>query len=149
VISVTGHDAVTGAIRDLERARRDLPRQTRKAMREVAPRLVADAKEHGGQVLPRRGGYARQVATQTRFLVEVVSTGQGVILRITAVGPDYRLDKQGRLRHPVYAHGPRSEWNWVKREQKVTPGWFSRPMKINHPTVRGVLVAAGSRAIRG
>lgn len=148
MISVTGLDGITAVVRRLERAERELPRETRKALRDVAPRLVRDARDHAEQVLPRRGGYARQVATTTRFQVEVTRTASGVMLRITAVGPDKRLDTQGRLRHPVYARGPRDEWNWADEAQRVTPGWFSRPMKQNQPHVKVVLVAGGNRAIR-
>lgn len=148
MISVTGFEGVAAAIRDLDRARRELPRETRHALQKVAPRLVADAKEHAEEVLPRGGGYAHQVAATTRFEVDLTSTGSGVTLQVTAAGPDYRLDKKGRLRHPVYAHGPRADWAWAKQDQKVTPGWFSRSMKLNHATVRAVLVAAGGRATR-
>jgi hypothetical protein len=149
VISVTGLDGITAAVRRLERAEREFPREVRKALRDVAPRLVRDAREHADQVLPRRGGYARQVARTTQFHVTVSRTTAGMVLEITATGPDKRLDTQGQLRHPVYARGPRSDWNWADATQKVTPGWFSRPMKVNSQHVRVVLVAATSRAVRG
>lgn len=148
MISVTGLDGITAAVRRLERAERELPRETRKALWDVAPRLVKDARDHA-EVLPRRGGYARQVATTTKFHVEVNRTAAGVLLRITAVGPDKRLDTQGRLRHPVYARGLRDEWNWADAAQRVTPGWFSRPMRDNQREVRVVLVAAVKKTISG
>lgn len=149
MISVQGLDGVSAAIRRLERAERELPRETRTALRRIAPELVRDARRHADEVLPRRGGYAKQVADTTRFVVEVTRTAVGVALRITAIGPDRRLDTQGRLRHPVYAAGPRSEWNWAKAAQGVPPGWFSRPMREGQDDVRVVLVAAGVKAIRG
>jgi hypothetical protein len=149
MITVTGLDGVTAALRRLERAEREFPRETRKALRDVAPELIRDVKEHAEDVLPRRGGYAREVATKTRFHVTVSRTTAGTVLTITATGPDKRLDTQGRLRHPVYADGPRSEWAWARDPQQVTPGWFSRPMKVNERHVRVVLITAGSRAIRG
>jgi hypothetical protein len=149
MISVTGLDGVGALLRQVDRARRDLPQETAAALRRVAPELVQDAKDHAEQVLPREGGYAAEVARRTHFHVRVTRTPSGVALEVQAEGPDYRLDKQGRLRHPVYAKGPRSQWNWAREPQRVTPGWFTRPMRSNEAHVRVVLVTAGSRAIRG
>jgi hypothetical protein len=37
----------------------------------------------------------------------------------------YYTDRPGPWRHPVHAHGPRSEWVWVS-QRSGAPHWFER-----------------------
>lgn len=119
------------------------------ALEQSARELVDDAKLSARTTLPRRGGYAKQVSDATRFDIRVLRTARGgITVAITATGPDYRLDKDGRLRHPVYARGPRSDWNWAREAQRVRAGWFTRPMREGRARIRGQLVAVMNRSAR-
>jgi hypothetical protein len=141
-----GFAAAAQRLRDVER--RLMP-DVADELEVAARELVSDAKLSARTTLPRRGGYAKQVADGTDFEVRVFRTARGsVTVSITAVGPDYRLDKDGRLRHPVYARGPRTDWNWAREPQRVRPGWFTRPMREGRPRVRAQLVAAVTRTTR-
>lgn len=132
----------------LRRMAQQIPQESAEELREIGTELVADARLSVRTTLPRRGGYADDVARGTRFDVRVTRTSTGARLTITATGPDYRLDRDGRLRHPVYARGPRNEWNWANEAQKVRPGWFTRPMREGRPRIRAGLVAAVSRTTK-
>lgn len=131
----------------LRRAERELPGETERELRAVVPRLVNRARHNAEEILPRRGGYGRQVATQTRFRVEQIRMSGGVALRLVAVGPDYRIDRQGRLRHPVYARGPRSKWNWADGTQRVPSHWFTDPMLDDGHLIRGAVMRAFERTV--
>jgi hypothetical protein len=140
-------DDFADAAKRLRAAERQLMPEVRLGLEEAARELVADAQLSARTSLPRRGGYAQQVAN-SEFKVAFVQTGRGWKVVITAIGPDYRLDREGRLRHPVHARGPRQDWNWSHEAQRVKSGWFTRPMKAGRPAVRAQLAAAVSRCTR-
>lgn len=82
---------------------------------------VREARHNAETVLPKRGGYAAEVAASP-IDVDPLHGAATVQVRVTARGHDPRLDTQGRLRHPVF--GNENVW----REQKVPAGWFTAAM---------------------
>jgi len=82
---------------------------------------VAEARHNAETILPRRGGYAAEIAA-SEIDVDPLHGADTVAVRVTARGHDPRLDARGRLRHPVYGN----ERVW--REQKVPAGWFTAAM---------------------
>lgn len=147
MIQIRGGDQFRAISQRLHSTERTLPTQFRGGLGKVAAGLVGDARRNALHVLPKRGGY-NEVVARSHFEVVFARTARGQRVTITATGPDYRVDRQGRLRHPVYADGRRSEWAWAKQTQKVRPGWFTKPMKAGRPRIRAELVAVMSRSTR-
>lgn len=146
MVDIRGGEQFAAAARQLRAGvRRDLRSELQGGLGSAAGTLVRAAQQNARETLPRRGGYAARVADTTQFRVELHDSPRGPWLRITATGPDRRLDQTGRLRHPVYARGPRDKWAWARKEQRVRPGWFTRPMRDGVPDVRVELVMAVNR----
>jgi hypothetical protein len=71
---------------------------------------------------------------RSKFRVKTRSAGRSPGVRVTAVGVDARVDRTGKVRHPVY--GNRRVWV----TQQVKPGWFTDPMEAGAPAVRRELL---------
>lgn len=126
---VTGAEDLQALARGLRQAGdKDLRKELMRGLRSGVKPLIADTREHARQTLPKRGGLNERVA-RSKFKVKI-RTGANPSVRITATGLDARLDRTGRDRHPVF--GNREVWV----QQKVTPGWFSVPMKHGARRVR-------------
>ncbi len=102
--------------------------------------LVAAARRNAEAVLPKRGGYGREVADSPITVIPLHRTDTAAV-KITALGHDPRLDTQGRLRHPVY--GNRNVW----RQQKVPAGWFTAAMLRGADTARQAVLRAVDRVL--
>lgn len=149
MVDVRGGEQFAAVAKQLQAgAARDLRRELQGGLGTAAVELVRAAQQNARTTLPRRGGYAAQVAETTKFQVQLHDSAAGPWVQIVASGPDHRLDENGRLRHPVYARGPRSDWNWAHRDQRVRPGWFTRPMVAGAEGVRVQLVMAVTRYMR-
>src|SRR5215813_13006086 len=107
-------------------------RELQKAMRRLAAPLKKSARQGALQILPYRGGLAERVAAG-RFSAQVRLVGKGAGVRITASDRRSanvnRMD-DGSVRHPVYGNRRR----WVT--QRITPGWFTKPLLLDTPKVR-------------
>ena len=106
--------------------------------RSARPAITA-VRESAASTLPRRGGLAARVAGSS--ITARSSGGRNPGIRITAKERKasfdaYALD-QGRLRHPVYG-----VWRRGIKTQKVTPGWFTKPITDQAPTFRKELLRA-------
>jgi hypothetical protein len=101
--------------------RRELYRSVRRTVRdsEVRPQVARSAQA----TLPQRGGLAARVAA-AKVTARIRAGGQNV--GVDLVASDRRADlhgiNAGRVRHPVYGHGP-----WVS--QAVRPGYFDQAME--------------------
>jgi hypothetical protein len=134
-LDLAGTRDLDQAVQRLRRMADTLGARLQAAAERAAEPVIDAARANARRVLPRRGGYAAEVAA-SRMEVRPLRGG-GV--RIRVVGRDARLDKQGRLRHPTYGHEP-----WVG--QQVTPGWFSVPARGQQRTVQRILEKALQRA---
>jgi hypothetical protein len=100
-------------------------------IRAAASEAIPDVRESARSTLPRRGGLAERVAEQP-YVVRTSLVGKsGGRVSIQGKGmKELRDIDAGRVRHPVY--GNRGVWV----QQKVTPGFFSTPIKKKAPKVR-------------
>jgi hypothetical protein len=107
---------------------KNMQRELNKAGRRVASPLKRVARQGALQILPYRGGLAEDVAA-SRFSTQVRTVGKGVGVRITAVGR-YQLSQMddGFVRHPDWGR-----WHPGQPAQRITPGWFSKPLTLDSP----------------
>jgi len=132
-----------GELEDLARAmkaagsssglRRELARELKKAAEGTANDLHASI----GDSLPRSGGLAARVASQTRFSVRTSSSGGGVGVSIRSNGRGQldQMNKSGTFQHPVY--GDRS--TWVEQSAGVEQGFLDDAFEKSEPDLkRGV-----------
>lgn len=121
---------------------KDLRRELNAGITQATKPLRADARESARSILPSRGGLGARVA-RTSMPIRRRTAGATAGIRIEArpgaVADPQRIDR-GRVRHPVYGHGP-----WVL--QDVPAGWFTKPMEAGAPVVRRELVDAMNRII--
>lgn len=133
-LRIEGAEKLAAVARQLRQTgNKELRKEMYRGLRQAAKPLIADARQHARDTLPKRGGLNERVA-RSRFRVSVRAAGRDPSVRITATGLDKRLDTQGRLRHPVY--GNRRVWV----EQKVKAHWFEIPMRAGSRHVRRELV---------
>lgn len=105
---------------------KDLERELNRALRRAGRPLTRSARQGALQILPYRGGLAERVA-RSRFSSQV----RGGRLTIVAAGRDNlgRMD-DGSVRHPVFG-----VWRPGMPSQRITPGWFSKPLTLDAPKV--------------
>lgn len=125
---------------------KELSKELDKAMRQLVTPLKRSARQGALAILPHRGGLDERVAA-SRFTARVRKVGSGAGVTIRAAG-QYNLNRMddGRNRHPVWAHGPRSGWGWAN--QTIRPGWFTNPLLLDAPKQRDEIVAAIDRIAR-
>lgn len=144
---------VLGA-QELDRVARDLKSLDRKLipkLRRALDRAVEPTEKAIAQGLPHYlpNRYAAVLAKSLKFATSTRTTGRDVSVRMVLTAKGIRTERQirqlnnpGNLRHPVFATGRRSTWTWVKRPQRVRPGFFSEPIEDRIGDIRrGVLHA--------
>jgi hypothetical protein len=108
---------------------KNLQRELRRALQRSAAPLKKSARQGALAILPHRGGLDELIATRSRITSSLITSGRNPGLRI--VGNAKRLD-DGFVRHPRFGHrGPR---DWF--DERVTPGWFTKPLILDAPKVR-------------
>lgn len=114
---------------DAKSIRRELFRGLNHAGKPVRSKMI-DAIP---QALPERGGLAAQMQSKIRGRITARSGKYaGVSLRFSASGGyDIRTLVGGRLRHPVFGHGP-----WVEQTEGVDPDAFTRVFGQEQPQLR-------------
>jgi len=125
---------LSAVLRDTDKIER---RELQKAMRRLARPLLKSARQGAIQILPHRGGLAERVATG-RFTTQVKSPSKGAGVRVTARdrrGADVDRMDDGYVFHYVYGHRP-------ARMQRITPGWFTKPLLLDTPKVRDEILRA-------
>jgi hypothetical protein len=110
-------------------------RELQKTMRRLANPLKKSARQGALQILPYHGGLNEWIA-RANFSASVRLNGKGAGVRITAAGRSQLNEMDdGTVRHPTYGKRP-----WVR--ERITPGWFSKPLELDAPKVRdGILKA--------
>ena len=98
--------------------------------------LKEAAKESAGENLPRRGGLNKRVAKARLSTRRRGGRNPGVRIVAKGMAQLERIDKLGRVRHPVGGHRDR----WVDQEIPEAKGWFTEPMQAGAPEVRKELV---------
>lgn len=96
--------------------------------------LKADVKRSALDTLPRRGGLA-SVISKAKLSTSNRASGKNPGVRITGASPGHALRPidAGEVRHPVFGNNV-----WVT--QKVTPGFFTKPLEAGVDTVRKELL---------
>lgn len=116
-----------------EEANRGLQRELTRALTEATKPLKDELRKSARSTLPSSGGLAERIAG-SRFGTRRVVKGNQAGVRLTATNKHglMNLDR-GRLRHPVFADSSqtRDEWTWVT--QRITPGWWTQPLKAGTP----------------
>ena len=113
------------------------------AIRSAAGEAIPDIRESARSTLPRSGGLADRVADQA-FAVRTSLVGK-TGGRVSIVGrgmKELRDIDRGRLRHPLW--GNRRHWY----QQKVTPGFFSKPIEKKAPAIRVRIIDAMASVAR-
>jgi hypothetical protein len=111
------------------------------AMAEATKPIIAAARTNAVSTLPSKGGLGRTIAT-SHFTVKPLRgkrSGGGVL--ITTADHDARIDKAGRVRHPVFGRK-------VYAQQKVKPGWFTKAAKRTEREVTRHMEAASKKVAR-
>jgi hypothetical protein len=128
---------LSAALRAADRT--DLQKELTRAMGRASRPLKASARQGAIQILPYRGGLAEEVAGSA-FSARVRKVGKGAGVRIRGVDRRaYDLNRMddGFVRHPVYGH-----WRKGLPPQRITPGWFTKPLTLDAPKVRDEILQA-------
>lgn len=134
-LSVTGADdlaRVAKALREL--GDKGLQRELYSGLNRATKPLKESARRSAENILPKRGGLGERVA-KTRMSTRRRTGPNTAGVRIQSK-VDARIDR-GEVRHPVFAQPGRPRV-WVS--QKVTAGWFTKPMEAGADDVRRELV---------
>ena len=120
-VYVTGADQLISLSRRLRAAGdKELKKELRVALKDATAPMKAAIRADALENMPKRGGL-NEVIAKSRITTQIRSSGRTPGIRLVNKTHDTRLDSQGRLRHPVF--GNRKKWT----EQKVRPGWFTKP----------------------
>ncbi len=143
-VSVRGADQLVALSKRL-RAVGDtgLKKETRTALRNATTPMKAAIKRHALDTMPRHGGLNRVVA-RSRITTQVRGSGRNPGVRIASKSLDPRLDRSGRLWHPVSGHRDRK----LPQPQQVHPGWFTDPAARSATSARVEILAAMKRIER-
>lgn len=116
-------------------------RLTKNIRGEVAPAIKAVRRNARGR-LPQSGGLAGTIA-RSKMNTRVRTTPNTAEVTIVASHEhDIRRINKGWVRHPLF--GDRSRWY----SQRVTPGWFTRPLDQRQTKIRGAVQRAIDDMIR-
>lgn len=123
--------------------RRELMQQITDAARPLAAK-IADVG-HLKPYMPDR--YAAVLAEDISVTSQkIFASSPRVSIRCRTRGERRRKVKlldDGFINHPVFARGPRDEWDWVNRQTKgMEPGFFSGPCEHATPDIRAKVLQA-------
>lgn len=115
-----------------ESGRAGLKKELLRGFREAGKPVVKAIRASAASELPQSGGLAAKTA-RSSIGVRTRLGGKTVGVRIEGRNSGIRglqsLDN-GQVRHPVFGRG-----TWVG--QRVTPGWFSKPVEASQGYLRG------------
>lgn len=130
---------------------KDVRKAVAKGFREVAKPVGQSMVRAGAGAMPKRGGFAAQVARSSVTVgTAIVGMNPRVDIRLrNRAGYSLRPLDRGQLRHPVFARAGRPRV-WVR--QSVPAGAFTREFEAQAPVVRrrvlGLLEQAVNDAAR-
>lgn len=104
-----------------------LRRELAYGLEDVARPLVAKVAHSAYTTLPRHGGLNRIIAA-TPVTVRVKLGGDPAVTLTGRNGTELDLIDAGIVRHSTFGHAP-------VVSQRVTPGWWTRPLAQSSPAV--------------
>jgi len=135
-ITITGVDNLQRLARDLkEIGDKELRKELYKGINRSTKPMKAKVKNAALADMPKAGGLNKFVAS-ARLSTTTRGGGRnpGVTIKGRKSGHDLRAIDRGKLRHPVF--GDREVWV----NQKVKPGFFTKTLAAEAPTVRKELI---------
>lgn len=125
-MQVKGADEFRELVNALKDAgNKGLKTELAKGLSRATKPLKPLAQESAKRNLPQRGGLAADVAN-SRFAVKRRTSGNQVGIRFTATSKhDIRSMDRGRLRWPVFPKPTQTRNQWIWRERRIRPGWWS------------------------
>jgi hypothetical protein len=119
----------TALARRLQGASRDLRSELYRAINRATLPAKEDVRGSAYWRLPKSGGLNRRVA-ESKIVTKRRMSGKNAGVRIVGTsGYDIGSINRGRVRHLTFGHLP-----W--RDQAVTPGFWTDPLKAIAPQVR-------------
>ena len=118
---------------------KELQKELYAGLNRATKELRADVKDSQVQNLPDHGGLNKEL---TRGKGSVRRRGgKNPSVRIVFKGIEQmdRIDRQGRVRHPVFRRAGRRTV-WVDQRIPKAKGWFTDPLENGAPAVRKELV---------
>ena len=138
MIEIRGGDNLPELARELKAlGEKDLAKELTQAIGRAMKPVKAAIRESARDTLPQQGGLNERVA---RSRISQRRNRNG--LRLVAAGGRRDLLDKGRLRHPVFGR----DNSWV--EQRVTPGWWSKPVEAAEDEVRREIEKAMDDVVR-
>jgi hypothetical protein len=138
-VSVRGADQLIRLSRKLKAVGdTGLRRETRRALSDAVKPVKAAIRQHELAAFPKHGGLNRVMA-RSRITTQISGSGRNPGIRIATRTHNPRIDRSGRLTHPVFGHRDRVV------VQQVAPGYFTGPANRAAPATRFQLIAAMKR----
>ena len=154
--AIRGADNLLALSKKLKAAgQTELRKELHKAMRNVAKPLVPKIREAARKQLPTAGGLNDRIAKKP-YRAQVRTGAKTAGVRITGTKVDPRINREGRVWHPVFgregkaANGGR---NSVVQKVPSAEGYFDETLRDEGPEVReelrSTLAAWSERLLRG
>jgi hypothetical protein len=141
IVGANQLDALSKRLKAAGSEGKQLRKELLKAIRDAAKPAVGDVKRSVDQRIPSSGGLARKV--RVGIGVRTRASGPKTGVRIVARNKiNVEALNAGRLRHPVFGNTN----VWV--QQRVEPGWFTKPIEARQDEIRGSVVDAIDRIAR-
>lgn len=125
---------------------------SREFSREIAkvlkPLRTTDLPASALDTLPKKGGLNRKVA-KTKYRIQRRTGSRTAGLRLVAKYQYNirRMDNPGIVRHPVFKRKGEESRRVVWVNQKIEPGWFTKPTKTAQPRILGGMNRAMSHTV--
>ena len=136
-IKVEGADKLGRLAKDLRRlGDKDLQKELYAGLNRATKTLRADGVQAERDRLPKEGGLAKKALRGRMSTRRRGGRWPGVRIVARGIKQLDRIDRLGKVRHPVYGHRGR----WVDQSIPGAKGWFTDTMEAGAPTVREELV---------
>ena len=124
---------------------KDLQKELTKGINAAFKPLKRELPQSARNTLPRKGGLNEKVAA-LKFTVSRRKSNNGQGLKLIARNKISikNMDDPGRVRHPVFARDGKPRV-WV--DQKITPGWATKPFEADAKNIRNDIEVAMHRVI--
>lgn len=107
-----------------------LRNELNKRIRDATKPLIRETRENAARTLPSRGGFAARVAKAPQRVQTRTGRDPGVRIVVgKRRGDGAQGANRGTIRHPVFGRD-----QFVS--QRVTPGWFDKPLEAGASKVR-------------
>jgi hypothetical protein len=137
VIKIEGAEQLARLSKQLkDAAAKDLQKELNQAINRALKPVKADIRASAATTLPKRGGFAKQVA-RSRITTRKRTSAKAAGIRLVASNTIslYHPDK-GEIRHRKGG-----DIN-AGKVQRINPGWFTKPAEAANPKVQAEIVQA-------